>query len=429
MPEGGMDGRHYDEKIDGPFDQYKAGRLVHRANFQPGGKNYEKQLKAKAAIYAARPKTKEQMLKIAEANGFLNQKEHGMSFYKGLGMDWDNARINNKHIAGDGLGYDVATSDVDPNSPTGRYSGQQLTADERAQLEDGFFGRLEGDLGLGTFGNWMRKGETGFEGYDERYGLHYNTDANGVRSYADDKGFGIDPVSGMYTGTNYLMPGQQFSASRWNGQRANRGTYGNNTNNPMPGGGGGAPNPYAQNPGGPEYHGYGDWGDGGYRTPNPNGGGGGFGGYGNPRPRYSGGGYPSTPNPYTSGGGTTAGSYAAPRPGGYGGSGDGARTSGGGFNTGAPTSGTTPTGNPYMTGGGYTTGGTGGNPYQSGGGYTGGPAATPRPFRPNRDNGARQPGYQASTGSPYAAQTPSTQARVRPGNVYGRPANPYTPRA
>ena len=207
--------RQYDGE---PVDQ--AERRAYRAQFAADSAHTQREEMENAAIYAAiraNPSILNNdaaFARVLNDLGIYNEKERGQSRFRSLDM----AR-KGEHILGsnlqpvDGGFADVATRDVNPDSPTARGVVQRGTGLRVDSLED----QLAATLGFDRFGQWVERGETGMEGVDPVLGLYYNTNPDGSRSYFNEQGFSIDPESGAVTG-HYMLPGSGGQwASRWGG--------------------------------------------------------------------------------------------------------------------------------------------------------------------------------------------------------------------
>jgi hypothetical protein len=197
-PTGPMGGRGYDPSM-GSYDGFKASRRAYRSRFRPGGDVYERQQDQNAQILAERPRSRAELVALLNRMGIYDRHEEGQARFRSILMDYDNDGINGNYHYGDGVKYDVATSDVDPNSPTSRGRAQAMTPADYAHIARGFYGRLEDSVGVPQFQRWQRQGRTGFA-RDPATGYLMNVKPDGTREYVDDQGFEVDPQTGRRIG-------------------------------------------------------------------------------------------------------------------------------------------------------------------------------------------------------------------------------------
>lgn len=190
-PTGPMNGQGYDPSM-GSYEGFKDARRAYRSRFQPGGDVYERQQEQNWKILAARPQTKQQLAQLLNSMGIFNQKEMGKARFNSLMMDFDNGLSGNYHYDGQGNKFNVATSDKNAG-------WEPLTAEDYANLNKGFYGRLEEMVGVPQFQNWQKKGGTGLT-KDPATGLLFNVRPNGTKEYFDSQGFRINPQTGQRIG-------------------------------------------------------------------------------------------------------------------------------------------------------------------------------------------------------------------------------------
>lgn len=177
----------------GSYDDFKAGRRANRAQFQPGGANYEWQQKVANSVYGAHPNTQQELGQYLNTLGIYHQKDMHQALYNQYMQDWNNVQpLGSNEVFANGQKMNVGTSDVNAGwSP--------MTAGDYAELNKGFYGRLGEQVGVGTFQNWQRHGSTGLtRGPD---GYWHNNPGGDVY---DNEGFVVDPTTGKRTGGSYL---------------------------------------------------------------------------------------------------------------------------------------------------------------------------------------------------------------------------------
>lgn len=210
-PDDDMGGGGYTPEM-GDYNTFKANRRAYRSTFQPGGWRYDRNERENVGIGMALEQnpnmSQAQWDALLARYGIHNQKDMRQSRYKSLGMARDGSLLldTNYHLTPEGF-MDVATSDVDPASPTGKYRLQSYASNRNIARQAGrpFWEQAYGNAGLGTFQRWQRNGETGMQ-TDPATGLLFNTGPNGERTYYDQRGFRIDPRTGRRVG-HYMYQG------------------------------------------------------------------------------------------------------------------------------------------------------------------------------------------------------------------------------
>lgn len=182
----------------GGYDAFKASRRAYRAQFQPGGKNYDKYMNTYAAIGAAQPQTKQQLGQLLNSLGIYDQKEMGQSLFRSIGMDFDN-NINGMYQYNKDAGtkLNVGTSDVNAK-------WEPMTADDWANVNRGFYGRIDDMFGGSRFNAWSQSGKSGL--VQGPGGYWYNPNGKGGYSgdVYDSAGWTVDPSTGRRVGGGYM---------------------------------------------------------------------------------------------------------------------------------------------------------------------------------------------------------------------------------
>lgn len=216
-PDDDMGGGGYTPEM-GDYNTFKANRKAYRSTFNPndpngwrGRRNENEEMQIAAALRnnpsAAHGPQWDQLL---ASLGIFNQKDNRMARYKSLGMARDGALIlgTNYHLDGNGNYIDVATSDVDPNSPTSKFRPQSLAGNPNlaGQAGNSFVDQLDAPA-ANLFQRWQRQGKTGMT-VDPATGYLFNRGPDGTVTYYNERGYPVDPRTGqIIPGSHYTMPG------------------------------------------------------------------------------------------------------------------------------------------------------------------------------------------------------------------------------
>jgi endosialidase-like protein len=184
------------------WNSYKTAAKAWRANFQPGGGNFEFQTSLARDIANSGAQSWDQISQILANRGIINQKEQGQALYRRLQGAYQGQMdpTGRYHLdPSSGQWVDVATSDLAKRGIAGRadYHGAAPTGLQAVMSGLGMTG---GKSDIMQFQDFLHSGQSSIEGVDPQTGLLYNTDPSGRKTYYDQGGYQIDPATGQTTG-------------------------------------------------------------------------------------------------------------------------------------------------------------------------------------------------------------------------------------
>lgn len=215
----------------GGEDAFKASRRAYRAQYQPGGKQYEKYMNTYAAIAARRPQNEAQLGQVLDSIGIHNEKENGQAMYRTVMNDFNNAQNGLfQYDPESGRKLNVGTSDVTA-------TWQPMTQEDYDFINRGFYGRIDDMFGFRGKGTGM---------IQDAQGNWHNPGPGGGQVY-DSGGWQIDPATGQRIGGGYMpymgTPSRQVAPSPY-ASPAGRPPIGPGPTGPYQPYGGGRPTPY-----------------------------------------------------------------------------------------------------------------------------------------------------------------------------------------
>lgn len=183
------------------WKDYKAAAQAWRANFKPGGGNYEFQQSLARDIANSGANSWDQIERVLAQRGIFNRKEEGQALFRRLQGAFQGTMdpSGRFHRTPDGQWVDVGTSDLAKRGIPG-------AADFHGSAPSGLQGVLGGLAMQGgksdiqQFQDFLASGSSSIEGTDPRTGLYYNDTPDGRRVYYDRAGYQVDPQSGQTLG-------------------------------------------------------------------------------------------------------------------------------------------------------------------------------------------------------------------------------------
>jgi hypothetical protein len=183
------------------WDDYKRAAQAWRANFKPGGGNYEFQAGIARDIANSGARSWADIERVLASKGIFNRKEEGQALYRRLHGAFQGTMdpTGRFHRTPDGQWVDVGTSDLSKRGLAGRadYHGD---APGGLQAVLGGLAMTGGKSDIQQFQEFVRSGNSSIEGMDPRTGLYFNRTPDGRMVYYDQAGYHVDPNTGQTLG-------------------------------------------------------------------------------------------------------------------------------------------------------------------------------------------------------------------------------------